>query len=195
MIMFRSVCLLLTLCIPTLIATTSSACPMERGPRLLVKYYKKAQHAEKKKHYQKALRLYQRAMHTDRSASVQFKSAMGASRLAKGLKRFQVMERALRFAIKRRPNKAKAHADLGFALVRIKPAEAVKSLVRAAELGVKNPGDVLAAIAEGLAGQGQLTAAKRTLHRALKAKASRKRIRWAREVIGKSTRAQSLVKN
>jgi len=168
---------------------------MKQAPRLLANHYKKAQKAERKKQHVKALRLYQRVMHTDSRASMQFKAAMRASQIAKRLKRFRVMERTLRFAIKRRPKNARAHTALGFALLPKKPADAIKSLVRAAELGVKNPGDVLAAIAEGFARQGKITEAKRILAKAIKARASTSRIRSASAAIGDSSSAQAMVKN
>ena len=193
--MLRSLVITSILCLPVLTSATASACPMKQSPRLVANIYKKAQKAERKKQHLKALRLYQRVMHTDRRSSRQFKAAMRASRVAKRLKRFRVMERLIRFAIKRRPKSARAHTALGFALLSKDPGAAIQSLVRASELGVKNPGDVLAAMAEGFARQGKGAMASRTLAKAIKSRASEERVRSARAAMSASVSTQTMVKN
>ena len=170
--------------VSTLFATSASACPMKMERAMVAQnHFKKAQRAEKRGRHARALRYYKRAMYTERSKSKRFRAALALGRLAEQLGRTHDAATGYRRATVLRPRSAKAHRGLGIALLDKKTRKALTHLAKAAELGTKKPGDVLAAIAQAFGKQGKVAKARETLDKALKAGASAKRIKAARAVI------------
>jgi Tfp pilus assembly protein PilF len=150
---------------------------------LAQKHLKKAKIAERRGQNVKALRLYNRAMYTERHAVKKYRAAMSLGKLAMELGRTNDARRGFRRAVSLRPRNGDAQAGLGIALLDSNVKKALSRLTTAAKLGVKRRGDTLAAIAQGQAQLGLHRRAEKTLAKAIRVGASKARVTAARNVI------------
>jgi Flp pilus assembly protein TadD len=150
---------------------------------LAQKHLMKAKMAERRGQDARALRLYKRAMYTERHTVKKFRAAMSLGKLATQLGRSSDARRGFQRAVSLRPRDAKANIGLGITLLDTNPKAALARLATAANLKVKRKGDVLAAIAQGQALTGLVKRARTTLAKAIKAGASGERIKAARVVL------------
>ena len=185
--MRRAIILLTLALVPTFIASSVSACPMRHErPMLAQNYLEKAKRAERRGQDARALRLYQRAMYTERHNGKKFRAAMSLGKLADRLGQTRVARRGYARAVTLKPRSGEAHAGLGIALLDINAKGALEKLVKASKLGVKRFGDVLAAISQAQSELGQIKRARKTLARAKRAGASQERIEAAEHALPKA---------
>ena len=152
-------------------------------PMLVQNHLKDAKMAERRGQDAKALRLYKRAMYTERHTVKKFRAAMSLGKLAERLGRTSDARRGFGRAVRLKPLSGEARAGLGIALLDTNPKRALETLAKAAELGVKRSGDVLAAIAQGQSALGLVEQARTTLAKAKRAGASQERIEAAEHAL------------